>query len=209
MKHILTIQMLVREAMHFAREESLVKNEALYKVTDGKKIGTYIERRFKDFLRRRFSFRLGNCSQGIDFPDNHINTDIKVTLKSNPQSSCPYKNYRQKIFGLGFNILLFTYQKDDVDDGQYSILMIDGATLIPSQDTADFHATRTINKLLQDGVSKEGLLYFLESLNLPCDGEDLNELVEEIIIDPPPIGKLTISNALQWRLQYGRVIKTA
>jgi hypothetical protein len=31
-------------------------------------------------------------------------------------------------------------------------------------------------------------------------------IVDEILLKPPLQGFLTISNALQWRLQYGRVI---
>ena len=34
-------------------------------------------------------------------------------------------------------------------------------------------------------------------------------LAQEILLDPPQIGFLTISNALQWRLQYRRVIEKA
>jgi hypothetical protein len=34
-------------------------------------------------------------------------------------------------------------------------------------------------------------------------------LAEEIIAHRPNIGYLTISNALQWRLQYGRIIEKA
>jgi len=31
-------------------------------------------------------------------------------------------------------------------------------------------------------------------------------LAQEVLSNPPEQGYLTISNALQWRLQYGRVI---
>jgi hypothetical protein len=34
-------------------------------------------------------------------------------------------------------------------------------------------------------------------------------LAEEVLRSPPEVGYLTISNALQWRLQYGRVIEQA
>ena len=34
-------------------------------------------------------------------------------------------------------------------------------------------------------------------------------MAEDILKNPPKIGYLTISNALQWRLQYGRVISLA
>jgi hypothetical protein len=32
------------------------------------------------------------------------------------------------------------------------------------------------------------------------------QMAEQILKNPPKIGYLTISNALQWRLQYGRIV---
>ncbi|MFQ5677105.1 MAG: restriction endonuclease, partial [bacterium] len=34
-------------------------------------------------------------------------------------------------------------------------------------------------------------------------------LADEILVNPPEVGYLTVSNALQWRLQYSRVISMA
>jgi hypothetical protein len=45
--------------------------------------------------------------------------------------------------------------------------------------------------------------------NLPVDEIEVGNLADEILRDPPPQGFLTISNALQWRLQYGRVLEKA
>lgn len=39
--------------------------------------------------------------------------------------------------------------------------------------------------------------------------KQLYEIAAEILAKPPQIGYLTISNALQWRLQYRRVIDLA
>ena len=41
---------------------------------------------------------------------------------------------------------------------------------------------------------------------MPGDEIIYNELADEILNNPPEQGYLTISNALQWRLQYSRVI---
>ena len=38
---------------------------------------------------------------------------------------------------------------------------------------------------------------------------EAGNLADEVLRTPPPLGYLTISNALQWRLQYGRVIEQA
>ena len=36
--------------------------------------------------------------------------------------------------------------------------------------------------------------------------KNLIRLANQILDNPPNLGYLTISNALQWRLQYGRVV---
>ena len=44
---------------------------------------------------------------------------------------------------------------------------------------------------------------------LPVDDIEAQAIAEKIIENPPEVGYLTISNALQWRLQYKRVIDKA
>ena len=41
------------------------------------------------------------------------------------------------------------------------------------------------------------------------DNVEAESLADEILHNPPEVGYLTVSNALQWRLQYGRVIEQA
>ncbi len=50
---------------------------------------------------------------------------------------------------------------------------------------------------------------FLEERRLPLDEIEASALADEIFANPPEIGHLTISNALQWRLQYSQVIEKA
>lgn len=45
--------------------------------------------------------------------------------------------------------------------------------------------------------------------NLPIDDIQVKKIAEEILRKKPKQGYLTISNALQWRLQYGRIIEVA
>ncbi len=44
---------------------------------------------------------------------------------------------------------------------------------------------------------------------LPVDEIEASRITDEIIKKPPKIAYLTISNALQWRLHYSRVIDKA
>jgi hypothetical protein len=45
--------------------------------------------------------------------------------------------------------------------------------------------------------------------NLPIDEIEANNIADQLLAQKPEQGYLTISNALQWRLQYSRVIQTA
>ncbi len=44
---------------------------------------------------------------------------------------------------------------------------------------------------------------------LPVDDVGADQIAEEIMDNPPALGYLTISNALQWRLHYRRAIDLA
>lgn len=113
MKRKLTLELLKETAIKFCETESSIKNKDLFGVTDGKAIGTYIEHKFHKYLEEQYEFERGSSAKGIDLPWNDIRTDIKVTSINQPQSSCPFENATQKIFGLGYNILLFVYDKKD------------------------------------------------------------------------------------------------
>jgi hypothetical protein len=76
-------------------------------------LGHNIEHKFRDVITNKYITTVGSSASGIDFPDEEIDTDIKTTFITQPQSSCPFRSARQKIFGLGYNLLLFVYKKDD------------------------------------------------------------------------------------------------
>ena len=110
-KEELSIERLLTEASDFAEVESKYDEPALFGVTDGKAVGTYLEHKFTSYLMERYSFGAGNSASGIDIPS--LNVDIKVTSIRQPQSSCPYKSARQKIYGLGYHLIVFVYEKTD------------------------------------------------------------------------------------------------
>ncbi len=66
--------------------------------------------------------------------------------------------------------------------------------------------TKRLREMVLDGANKEDVVGFLQDKNVPGDEIVLNALADEILLCPPEQGYLTISNALQWRLQYARVI---
>lgn len=204
MKPLLTIDHLIREAKIFCDFMSQENHPELVGVTDGKAVGTYVEHRFQRYLSERYTVRIGSSAKGIDLPGENIQTDIKVTSITQPQSSCPFKNARQKIYGLGYNLLVFVYDKHAV--GNRCSLHFTHCTFIDKMRTADFTITRRLREMVADGANREDIIGFLEDRNVPGDDIVYNDLADEILAYPPEQGYLTISNALQWRLQYARVI---
>ena len=207
MKPKLTIKTLIKEAKAFCERESAFDNKDLYGVTDGKAVGTFIEHKFSEHLDNNYNVEIGSSANGIDMPSGDINTDIKVTSIEQPQSSCPFKNARQKIYGLGYNLLLFVYEKTDDSAKKIACLNFVSCSFIHKHRTADFQITKTIRQMLDNSANSEDLIAYLTDRNLPADEITMRELADEILRNKPEQGYLTISNALQWRLQYGRVVK--
>ncbi|MCP4415439.1 MAG: restriction endonuclease [Chloroflexi bacterium] len=203
----LTIETLCSEAAAFAQTEANTPELTLYGVTDGKAIGTYLEHKFQRYLHEKYTYVEGSSAKGIDFPE--LNVDMKATKITQPQSSCPFKSARQKIYGLGYSLLLFVYEKADNSVAQTGNLNILHTTFIESSKTADYQTSSGLLKVLGNDGNVDDIIAFLMERRLPIDDIQANQIAEEILTNPPKIGYLTISNALQWRLQYRRVIDLA
>ena len=205
----LTIDILKMEAGRFSTRESRHEEASIFGSTDGKAVGTYLEHKFKNYLRETYMFVAGNSASGIDFPCETINADIKVTSIVQPQSSCPFKSARQKIYGLGYNLLLFVYEKIDNHETKKSRLNILHTVFVDKERTGDYQLTQSILSILDQNGNKDDLVSLFLDRNLPLDDIGAFTLAEEVLRHRPALGYLTISNALQWRLQYGRVIGKA
>lgn len=204
MKTALTIEALITEARRFCKNNSGVYKPELFGVTDGKAIGTFVEHLFQQHLAERYDLAVGNSANGLDLPS--VNTDIKVTSIKQPQSSCPYKDSKQKIFGLGYNLLVFVYKKFDESKTKMGMLEFVSCSFIDKNRTADFQTTTGIQKIISNQGNQDDIFAFLVEHNIPGDEVTLYQLAGDILNNPPRIGYLTISNALQWRLQYGRIV---
>ena len=179
----------------------------MYGVTDGKAVGTFIEHKFRDYLAGKYKFKVGNSAKGIDFPD--VGIDIKVTSIRQPQSSCPYKFVRQKIYGLGYSLIVFVYEKIDDHKNKTGRLNFLYTIFVEKKFTADFQTTKGLLQILKNDANSDDIIAFMHDRNLPLDDIEANEIAKELLKKKPEQGYLTISNALQWRLQYGRVIQVA
>jgi len=208
MKTNLTISQMLDEAKGFAEIESIYAEPSLFGVTDGKAVGTYIEHKFKSYLAQNYEVAFSSSASGIDLPE--LNVDIKVTSINQPQSSCPFKSARQKIFGLGYSLLIFVYSKTDDAVNRTANLNILHTIFVEKERTADFQMTTGLKQILENSGNVDDLVSFMQSRNLPLDDIEAIQIAEEILEGKPIVeGYLTISNALQWRLQYGRVISEA
>ncbi len=207
MKPKLTLETLKDEAQRFAEVTSEHHEPALYGVTDGKAIGTYFEHRFRLYLRERYEFQEGSSARGIDFPE--FGVDVKVTSIKQPQSSCPFRSAQQKIYGLGYSLLVFVYEKTDDPGTSTGNLNILHTIFVDERRTADFQTTTGLRRIIENQGNKDDILAFLEERRLPVDEVGASALADKILANPPVVGYLTVSNALQWRLQYRRVIEKA
>ncbi len=204
MKNKLTIDTLIEEAKLFCEEQSKINHLELLGVTDGKAIGTYVEHLFEEQLESKYLVKIGNTSRGIDLPDKDINTDIKVTSVVKPQSSCPFANATQKIYGLGYNLLIFVYLKADMDG--YCRLKFTHCTFVEKEHTGDYLTTKAIREMVEAGATHDDIINLLIDKNVPGDEKTYNEIADEVFKHLPEQGYLTMSSAFQWRLKYGRAV---
>ncbi|MCD8195112.1 MAG: hypothetical protein LUD22_02315 [Coprobacillus sp.] len=200
-KEKLTKEKLIEEARSFCREENELR--CSLSLNDSKSIGTFIEHSFKNYLRAKYIFLEGNSALGVDFPDACINTDIKSTSIAKPQSSCPYKSPRQKIYGLGYSLLIFIYEKSGALSE--TKLKFTDVLFIDETRTGDYMTTKLLNDMLDQGCSKNDIMSLLKAREIADDFETLNMLSDLIITNRPAQGYLTISDALQLRLKYTKI----
>jgi len=202
----LTIAGLKQEAKRFLAAFSKEHPE-LFGITDGKAVGTYVEEKFNLYLRERYEYQSGNAAVGIDFPA--LEVDVKATSTRQPQSSCPFRSAEQKVYGLGYNLLVFVYEKTDDPSRKTATLDFKNVVFIRADKTADYQTTKGLLDILGREGNADDIVAFLEERNLFLDEIGRAHLAEKIMHERPCLGYLTISNGLQWRLQYGRVIKLA
>lgn len=177
---------------------------SLFGVTDGKAVGTFVEHEFKAYLASQYTFAHGNSAKGVDLPS--VNCDIKVTSVAQPQSSCPFKDSKQRIYGLGYNLLVFVYDKCDDAVQKFASLKFVACVYVSASRTADYQTTKGIRDILSRNGNAEDVFAFLVERNIPADEVTLMNMAAGLVAKPPKLGYLTVSNALQWRLQYGRVV---
>lgn len=203
----MTLPQLKTAVRDFVRDFSVISIAVLYGVTDGKAVGTHVEHAFHVFLKNRYSYKPGSSASGLDFPELQI--DLKVTSIRQPQSSSPFRSASEKVYGLGYGLLVFVYEKVDDHASRTALLSLRHAMFVARERTGDYQTTYGLREILCRNGNMDDVMAFLEERNLPLDDIGREVLAERILREPPEVGYLTISNALQWRLQYRRIIERA
>lgn len=206
MKQKLTIDNLIKEAQIFCTEQSKFQHKELFGVTDGKAVGTLIEQKFQKHLSDKYKVTIGSSAGGVDLPSDDILTDIKVTSIKQPQSSCPFKDAKQKVFGLGYNLLVFVYDKADNPKSKTATLNFVSCSFVAKERTADYTTTYRLREMVKDKANEDDIVSYLIDKHLPGDETYLYGLAEQILQSPPEQGYLTVSHVPQWRLKYKRIV---
>lgn len=105
--------------------------------------------------------------------------------------------------------MVFVYDKDDAPATHTAKLDFKYAVFVERNCTGDYQTTRGLQEILDRDGNKDDVIAFLHDRNLPLDDIGRSVLADRILSERPELGYLTISNALQWRLQYSRVIGLA
>jgi hypothetical protein len=132
----------------------------------------------------------GSSAKGIDLPS--LDTDIKY-IHTSTASSSPFKSFKQKIEGLGYNLILFVYEKTDTTTECF--LPLQAVRFIHKERTADFQTTKGIRNIIARGGDEEDIFAFLVERMIPVDEITLAQYAQILSANPPLQGYLTISNA--------------
>ena len=106
--------------------------------------------------------------------------------------------------------MIFVYSKTDDANRKTANLNFLHTIFVEKERTADYQTTTGLKQILANNGNADDLVSFMQNRNLPLDDIEACKIAEELLSGKPIVeGYLTISNALQWRLQYSRVITEA
>lgn len=102
--------------------------------------------------------------------------------------------------------MVFVYDKTDDPKTKTANLNFVSCSFIAKERTADYTTTFRLREMVKDKANEADIIAYLQDKNIPADEITLSKLAKQILKSPPEQGYLTISNALQWRLQYQRIV---
>lgn len=99
------------------------------------------------------------------------------------------------------------YEKTDDTKKRKGCLNFLSCSFIESSRTSDYQTTTGLLNIIANNGNVDDVFAFLIDHKIPADEVSLMNMAKDILKNPPKVGYLTISNALQWRLQYGRIVR--
>jgi hypothetical protein len=124
-----------------------------------------------------------------------------------PQSSSPFRSARQKVYGLGYNLLLFVYDKQDNARAKKAQLTFVSCAFIASERTGDYRTTRNLLQILANDAMQEEIAAYLNDAYLLTDEFEKIALADEIMRTPPMQGYLGTWIKPEWQTWYNRVVE--
>ncbi len=92
---------------------------------------------------------------------------MKVTSVREPQSSCPFRTVRQKVYGLGYSFLIFVYDKIDDSETHTGRLDIRHVIFVEENRTADLQLTKGLIDIMNNEGNTDNLIAFMNDKLLP------------------------------------------
>jgi hypothetical protein len=91
-----------------------------------------------------------------------------------------------------------------------AVLDIKHTIFISRERTADYQTTKALRQMIDNGANSDDIVGYMDDHLLPLSDIEKQEIADELLAGAAITqGYLTVSNALQWRLQYGHAIKDA
>ncbi|MDJ0516325.1 MAG: hypothetical protein QNJ74_08725 [Trichodesmium sp. MO_231.B1] len=167
-----------------------------------------------------FSYHLSVISYQLSVPRSYcqrleilnrifLSSPCRATARGVAKGKLETLFFGQKVYGLGYHLLVFVYEKIDNHELRATSLNFQNAIFVGKERTGDYQTTRGLIDIISRNGNQDDVIGFLEDRNLPLDEIGREVLAERIIRQPPQQGYITISNAWQWRLQYRRIIEQA
>jgi hypothetical protein len=103
-------------------------------------------------------------------------------------------------------LLVFVYNKVDNPKTKTANLNFVSCSFVSKERTADYTTSYRLREMVKDKANTADIIAYLSDKNIPAYEITLGKLAEQILQTLPEQGYLTISNALQWRLQYQRIV---
>jgi hypothetical protein len=110
---------------------------------------------------------------------------MKVTSITQPQSSCPFKSPRQKVFGLGYALLVFVYEKTDDPATTTGTLNFLHVVFVDPSRTGDFQMTTGLREIVENHGNEDDIMAFLTDKNLPVDSIEAKQIAQDVLTTPP------------------------